>query len=106
MLVSFHLEKHVRREVGGFGKKSYVSTGVRKPGNTCASPTAVKVALNPNTTNQRSGQLFPQYLQKCVLHLAPYKTSFNGKNLIMFEKAYIQYMYFIYTRFQNKVCTF
>ena len=34
-------------------KEICVSTGVRKPGNTCASPTlAVKVALNPNTTNQ------------------------------------------------------
>ena len=28
------LQKHVRKVVGGFGKKSYVSTGVRKPGNT------------------------------------------------------------------------
>ena len=53
------LQKHVRKVVGGFGKKSCVSTGVRKPGNTYASPTAmiwltlaVKVALNPNTTNQ------------------------------------------------------
>ena len=27
--------------VGGFGKKSSVSTGVRKPGNTYASPTAM-----------------------------------------------------------------
>ena len=57
----------MRKVVGGFGKKSCVSTGVRKPGNTYASPTggcefnprlrrlffpAVKVALNPNTTNQ------------------------------------------------------
>ena len=33
--------KHVRKVVGGFGKKSCVSTGVRKPGNTCASPTAM-----------------------------------------------------------------
>ena len=43
--------------VGGFGKKSCVSTGVRKPGNTCVTDRhdmtlAVKVALNPNTTNQ------------------------------------------------------
>ena len=28
------LQKHVRKVVGGFGKKSCVSTGVRKPGNT------------------------------------------------------------------------
>ena len=35
------LQKHVRKVVGGFGKKSYVSTGVRKPGNTYASPTAM-----------------------------------------------------------------
>ena len=31
------LQKHVRKVVGGFGKKSCVSTGVRKPGNTYAS---------------------------------------------------------------------
>ena len=52
------LQKHVRKVVGGFGKKSSVSTGVRKPGNTCVTDRhdmtlAVKVALNPNTTNQR-----------------------------------------------------
>ena len=35
------LHKHVKKVVGGFGKKSCVSTGVRKPGNTCASPTAM-----------------------------------------------------------------
>ena len=35
------LQKHVRKVVGGFGKKSCVSTGVRKPGNTCASLTAM-----------------------------------------------------------------
>ena len=29
------------KRVGGFGKKSCVRTGVRKPGNTCASPTAM-----------------------------------------------------------------
>ena len=33
--------KHVRKVVGGFGKKSCVSTGVREPENTCASPTAM-----------------------------------------------------------------
>ena len=33
------LQKHVRKVVGGFGKKSFVSTGVRQPGNTSASPT-------------------------------------------------------------------
>ena len=57
----FHLsplQKHVRKVVGGFGKKSSVSTGVRKPGNTYAvtdrhdMTLAVQVALNPNTTNQ------------------------------------------------------
>ena len=36
-----YLQKHVRKVVGGFGKKSCVSTGVRKPGNTYASPTAM-----------------------------------------------------------------
>ena len=35
------LQKHVKKLVGGFGKKSNVSTGVRKPGNTYASPTAM-----------------------------------------------------------------
>ena len=35
------LQKHVRKVVGGFEKKSSVSTDVRKPGNTCASPTAM-----------------------------------------------------------------
>ena len=51
------LQKHVRKVVGGFGKKSCVSTDVRKPGNTCVTDhhdmtLVVKVALNPNTTNQ------------------------------------------------------
>ena len=32
------LQKYVRKVVGGFGKKSCVSTGVRKPGSTFASP--------------------------------------------------------------------
>ena len=35
------LQKHVRKVVGGFGKKSCVSTGVRKPGNTYSSPTVM-----------------------------------------------------------------
>ena len=35
------LQKHVRKVVYGFGKKSCVSTGVRKPGNTYASLTAM-----------------------------------------------------------------
>ena len=51
------LQKYVRKVVGGFGQKSCVSTGVRKPGNTCVTDRhdktfGVKVALNPNTTNQ------------------------------------------------------
>ena len=38
-------------------KESFVSTGVRKPGNTCITDhhdmtLAVTVALNPNATNQ------------------------------------------------------
>ena len=40
----FHLsrqQKHVRKVVGGFGKKSSVSTSVRKPGNTYATLTAM-----------------------------------------------------------------
>ena len=48
----------MRKVVSGFGKKSCVSTGVRKPGNTGVTERhdmtlAVKVALNPNTTNQQ-----------------------------------------------------
>ena len=35
------LQKHVGKVVGGFGKKSCVSTGVRKPGNTYVSPTTM-----------------------------------------------------------------
>ena len=35
------LQKHVRKVVRGFGKKSCVSICVRKPGNTYASPTAM-----------------------------------------------------------------
>ena len=35
------LQKYVSKVVGGFGKKSCVSTGVRKPGNTYVSPTAM-----------------------------------------------------------------
>ena len=35
------LQEHLRKVVGGFGKKSFVSTDVRKSGNTCASPTAM-----------------------------------------------------------------
>ena len=51
------LQKHVKKVVDGFGKKSCVSAGVRKPGNTCFTDChdmtlAVKAALNPNTTNQ------------------------------------------------------
>ena len=44
-LVKIHftsdLQKHVRKVVGGFGKKSCVSNCGRKPGNTYASPTAM-----------------------------------------------------------------
>ena len=35
------LQKHVGKVVGGFGKNICVSTGVRKLGNTYASPTAM-----------------------------------------------------------------
>ena len=35
------LLKHVRKVFCGFGKKSCVSTAVRKQGNTCALPTAM-----------------------------------------------------------------
>ena len=35
------LQKHEGKVVGGFGKKSFVSTGKRKPGNKYASLTAM-----------------------------------------------------------------
>ena len=63
------LQKHVRKVVGGFGKKSCVSTGVRKPGNTlCVTDRhdmtlAVEVELKPNTTNQPKLIL---YLTRCT----------------------------------------
>ena len=46
------LQKYVRTVVSGFGKKSSVSPGVRKPGNACVTDRhdmtlAVKVALKP-----------------------------------------------------------
>ena len=60
-------QKHVRKVVGGFGKESYVRTGVRKPGNTCVTDRhdmtlAVKVALNPNTTNQQTNVVLNMYM--------------------------------------------
>ena len=52
------LQKQVGKVVDGFGKKSCVGTVLRKPGNTVICVTnchdmtlAVKVALNPYTTN-------------------------------------------------------
>ena len=53
------LQKHVRKVVVGFVKKSCVSTGVTKQGNTyCVSDhhmtLAVKVVLNSNPTNQHN----------------------------------------------------
>ena len=63
------LQKHVRKVVSGFGKKTSVSTGVRKPGNTCVTDRHdmtldVKVALNPNTTDQStfSYNVFHSYI--------------------------------------------
>ena len=65
----FHLsplQKHVRKVIGGFEKESCVSTGVRKPGNICVTDRhdmtlAVKVALNPNTTNQSAVTHFKSF---------------------------------------------
>ena len=58
----------MRKAVGGFGKRSCVSTGVRKPGNTYLCVTehydmtlAVKMVLNPNTINQSIYQLLTLY---------------------------------------------
>ena len=61
MIINESLQKHVRKVVGGFGKKSSVCTGLRKPGNTCLEcvtdrhdmTLAVKVALNLNTTKRK-----------------------------------------------------
>ena len=44
--LSFRQEQ-VRKVVGGFGKKSCVSTGVRKPGNTCALVISIYLSLLP-----------------------------------------------------------
>ena len=54
--IPIYLVWDVRKVVGGFGKKSCVGTGVRKPGNTCVTDRldmtlAVKVALNPQYNN-------------------------------------------------------
>ena len=51
------LQKHMKKVVGVFGKKSCAGTCVRKPKNTSVTDRhymtlAVKVASNPNTTNQ------------------------------------------------------
>ena len=51
------LQKHVRKVVGGFGKKNCVSTGVKARKHLCIThrhdmTLAVKVTLNPNKTNQ------------------------------------------------------
>ena len=74
------LQKHVRKVVGGFGKKSCVGTGVRKRGNTCVTDrhdmtSAVKVALNPNTTNQpnASQSIWIIFYDKRVLNPFPNK---------------------------------
>ena len=55
----------MRKVVGVIGKKSCVSTALRKPGNTCVTDChdmilAVKGVLNPNTTNHKFGFLFSQ----------------------------------------------
>ena len=53
-----------------FWKEHCVSTGVRKPGNTCASPTAmimtlsVKVVLNSNPSNEPPDSLLPKNYAK------------------------------------------
>ena len=54
-------QKHLRKVVGGFGKKSCVITGERKPGNLCVAKRhdmtlSVKMVLNPNTTNHPTFQ--------------------------------------------------
>ena len=68
------LQKHLGTVVCGFGRKSCVSTGVRKPGNTCVTDhdmtLAVNVALNSNTTNHPMKRLALQ----------------TGKNQGMFRK--------------------
>ena len=40
-IMSSARSRKVRKVGGGFGKESCVSTGVRKPGNTYVSPTAM-----------------------------------------------------------------
>ena len=64
------LQKHVRKVIGGFAKKSCVSTSERKARNHMRvtdhhdTTFAVKVALNPNKTNQST------YTKKPLRHNA------------------------------------
>ena len=64
---------HVRKVVGGFGKKSCVSTGEKARKHVCVTDRhdmtlVVKVALNPNTTNQPSSAL---------VHLVNFQLSYH-----------------------------
>ena len=77
----------MRKVVGGFGKKSCVSTGVRKAGNICVTDRhdmtlAVKVALNPNTTNQP----FPkQTLVFTCLHCKSLENTVRKEKIARYE---------------------
>ena len=82
------LQKHVKMVVGGFGKKSCVSTGVKKPGDTYLSPTAMiwpqllkwcKTPIQP--TNLCQGQILRSHLEK--------KGCFWGISILQMQLVYI-----------------
>ena len=96
----------MRKVVSGFGKKSCVSTGVRKPRKTCVTDRhdmtfAVKVVLNPNTINQpstflRIGQYSVQGLMLVIatgfIPLSPLSiVSTMGKKLVALKEYSAEY---------------
>ena len=84
------LQKHVRKVVGGFGKKSCVSTGVRKPGKHINvtdrhdMTLAVKVALNPHKPTINFSRVYFFTLQR-VNHIN-YVTRHAKRNLMEIAK--------------------
>ena len=82
------LQKHVRKVVGSFGRKSCLSTGVRKPGNMCASPTAM---IWPYLLNWRNK---PQYNQP-LLSLPIVSTVVTRVQETLWEHILILYQHFL-----------
>ena len=105
------LQKHVRKVVGGFGKKSCVSTGVRKARkHICVTDRhdmtlAVKVALNPNTTNQfiqRTVSLMViLFSTKCFLFVYMYIDLLKLKANKLFENSDADLPWLLYKKEAN-----